>query len=52
MAAVKQAMDSGTHSPDALRKTVKLPKYENWRSYDEWLPMNIERIWAYYHMGW
>lgn len=52
MAAVKQAMDSGTHSPDKLRKTVKLPKYEHWRSYDEWLPMNIERIWAYYHMGW
>lgn len=52
MSAVKKAMDSGTHSPDALRKTVKLPKYENWRSYNEWLPMNIERIWAYYHMGW
>jgi glyoxylase-like metal-dependent hydrolase (beta-lactamase superfamily II) len=52
MAAVKKAMDSGTHSPDALRKTVKLPKYENWQYYKEWLPMNIERIWAYYHMGW
>lgn len=52
MAAVKKAMDSGTHSPDALRKSVKLPKYENWRYYNEWLPMNIERIWAYYHMGW
>ena len=52
MTAVKKAMDSGTHSPDALRKTVKLPKYENWQYYKEWLPMNIERIWAYYHMGW
>ena len=52
MAAVKEEMDSGVHSPDVLRETVKLPKYENWRSYDEWLPMNIERIWAYYHMGW
>lgn len=52
MGAVKQAMDSGTHSPDALRKSVKLPKYENWQYYNEWLPMNIERIWAYYHMGW
>lgn len=52
MAAVKEAMESGTHSPDALRKTVKLPKYENWRYYSEWLPMNVERIWAYYHMGW
>lgn len=52
MVAVKTAMDSGTHSPDKLRKSVRLPKYENWRSYNEWLPMNIERIWAYYHMGW
>ena len=52
MAAVKSAMDAGTHSPDKLRQTVKLPKYENWRSYDAWLPMNIERIWAFYHMGW
>ena len=52
MAAVKTAMGAGTHSPDALRKTVKLPKYQDWRYYDEWLPMNVERIWAYYHMGW
>ena len=52
MAAVKQAMDAGTHSPDALRETVKLPKYAHWRAYNEWLPMNIERIWAFYHMGW
>ena len=52
MTAVKEAMDSGTHNPDVLRTSVKLPKYENWQYYDEWLPMNIERIWAYYHMGW
>lgn len=52
MAAVKAEMDAGTHSPDALQKTVKLPKYAHWREYDTWLPMNIERIWAYYHMGW
>lgn len=52
MMAVKKAMDTGSHSPDVLRKTVKLPKYSNWQYYKEWLPMNIERIWAYYHMGW
>lgn len=52
MAAVKAEMDAGTHSPDKLQQIVKLPKYENWRSYDEWLPMNVERIWAFYHMGW
>lgn len=52
MVAVKTAMDSGTHSPDALRESVKLPKYQGWQYYEQWLPMNIERIWAYYHMGW
>jgi glyoxylase-like metal-dependent hydrolase (beta-lactamase superfamily II) len=52
MVAVKAAMDAGTHSPDELQQTVKLPKYEDWRAYDAWLPMNIERIWAFYHMGW
>lgn len=52
MVAVKTAMDQGTHSPDKLQKTVKLPKYEHWQYYEAWLPMNIERIWAFYHMGW
>ncbi len=52
MAAVKAEFDKGTHNPDKLRQIVKLPKYKDWRSYDEWLPMNIERIWAYYHMAW
>ena len=50
--AVKEAMDAGSHNPDVLRKTVKLPKYKDWQYYNEWLPMNIERIWAYHHMGW
>jgi len=52
MAAVKKAMDSGVHNPDVLQKSVKLPKYKDWRYYEKWLPMNIERIWAFYHMGW
>lgn len=52
MSAVKTAMDSGIHNPDELKKNVKLPKYENWQYYNEWLPMNVERIWAFYHMGW
>lgn len=52
MAEVKSEMDAGTHSPDKLKQTVTLPKYENWRAYDDWFAMNVERIWAYYHMGW
>lgn len=52
IAAVKVEWDKGVHSPDKLRQTVKLHKYKEWRAYDAWLPMNIERIWAYYHMAW
>lgn len=52
MAEVKSEMDAGTHSPDKLKQIVTLPKYEDWRSYDDWFSMNVERIWAYYHMGW
>jgi len=51
IAAVKVEWDKGIHSPDKLRKIIKLPKYKEWRSYDAWLPMNVERIWAYLHMG-
>ena len=35
MAAVKGAKDTGTHSPDALRQAVKLPKYKDWRYYEK-----------------
>ncbi len=52
LTAVRAELEAGTHSPDALRETVKLPKYAHWRAYADWLPMNIERIWAFYHMGW
>ena len=52
IAAVKAEWDKGTHNPDKLRKLVKLPKYKHWRSYEQWLPMNVERIWSYLHMGW
>jgi glyoxylase-like metal-dependent hydrolase (beta-lactamase superfamily II) len=52
IAAVKVEWDKGVHSPDKLRQIVKLPKYKEWRSYDAWLPMNVERIWAYFHMAW
>ncbi|MCG7927768.1 MAG: MBL fold metallo-hydrolase [Candidatus Thiodiazotropha taylori] len=52
MAAVQKEIAAGTGSPDKLRKIIKLPKYQHWRSYDQWLPMNVERIWAFYHMGW
>ncbi len=31
--------------------TVKLPKYEHWAMYNEWLPLNIWRVMLDMHMG-
>lgn len=39
------------HNPDKIRKMVRLPKYEKWAGYNQWLEMNVERINLMYHMG-
>ncbi len=31
--------------------TVKLPKYEHWAMYNEWLPLNVWRVMLDMHMG-
>ena len=34
-----------------IPQDVKLPKYENWAMYDEWLPLNVWRVMLDMHMG-
>jgi len=34
-----------------IPSTVKLPKYEHWAMYNEWLPLNIWRVMLDMHMG-
>jgi hypothetical protein len=51
MAAVQTAMKE-THDPEKLKQTVKLPKYQDWANYEIALPLNIERVWAHYELGW
>ncbi len=34
-----------------LAQNVKLPKYENWAMYKQWLPMNVLRVALDMHMG-
>ena len=41
-AAVKQAVSENKSYVDA-EKDIKLPKYESWPNYNNFLPMNIER---------
>jgi len=50
MAAVKAAR-AKTLNLAKVKAMVKLPKYEKWAFYKQWLPMNVERIFLYYHMG-
>ena len=50
MSAVRAARKS-ERNPDKIRKIVRLPKYEKWGGYKQWIEMNVERINFYYHMG-
>jgi glyoxylase-like metal-dependent hydrolase (beta-lactamase superfamily II) len=47
---VKKAADEGK-CYDAAMKEVKLPKYESWTNYANWLPGNVERYCLLYRSG-
>ena len=49
-AAVKQAAEDHRCLAQAMRE-IKLPKYEKWANYDEYLPMNIERFCDFFSLG-
>jgi len=49
--AVRVAAAQGK-CPDAAMKEVKLPKYEAWPRYKDYLPMNVERMCFYWRNGW
>jgi glyoxylase-like metal-dependent hydrolase (beta-lactamase superfamily II) len=48
--AAKHAADAGK-CPDAAMKEIKLDKYKDWLSYNEYLPGNIERYCYYWSRG-
>jgi glyoxylase-like metal-dependent hydrolase (beta-lactamase superfamily II) len=48
--AVKQAADQGKCWDQAIQE-VKLPKYEKWGNYNQFLPGNIERFCDYWGRG-
>lgn len=52
MTAVGEAWQAGMRDPAELARQVKLPRYEGRSGYDEWLPLSVERAWAFYHIGW
>jgi glyoxylase-like metal-dependent hydrolase (beta-lactamase superfamily II) len=49
--AVKVAAAQGKCADQAM-KEVKLPKYEQWGRYNEFLPGNVERLCFYWRNGW
>ena len=51
IAAVKEAMQT-TSDVGKIQSMVKLPKYENWYGYKDWLAMNVERVFRQFQMGW
>lgn len=50
MAAVREVRKT-ERNPDKVRKLVRLPKYESWGGYNQWIEMNVERVNLFYHMG-
>ena len=48
--AVKQAATQGKCWDQAM-KEIKLPKYEKWGAYDQYLPGNVERFCSYWGRG-
>ncbi|HET9491472.1 MAG TPA: hypothetical protein VFR64_17165 [Methylomirabilota bacterium] len=49
--AVRVASAEGKRLDRAM-KEVKLPKYESSGRYNEFLPMNVERLCLYWRNGW
>jgi len=49
--AVREAAAQGKCFDQAM-KEVRLPKYEQWGRYAEFLPMNVERLCLYWRNGW
>jgi glyoxylase-like metal-dependent hydrolase (beta-lactamase superfamily II) len=49
-AEVKKAADAGK-CIDTAQKEIKLPKYEKWGNYEQYLPMNIERYCYWWSQG-
>ena len=48
--AVKKAAAEGKCFDNAM-KEVKLPKYEKWGNYEQFLPGNVERFCEYWGRG-
>ncbi len=49
-AAIMAEFQKGTPFGE-IPSTVKLPKYEQWAMYKEWLPLNVWRVMLDMHMG-
>ncbi|MGQ0810176.1 MAG: MBL fold metallo-hydrolase [Nitrospiraceae bacterium] len=45
-AAVQEQVQKGA-SVEEVKKTVQLPKYEQWQRYAEWFPENVEGMYRY-----
>lgn len=45
-AAVQEQIQNGSSEEEA-KKTVQLPKYEQWQRYTEWFPENVEGMYRY-----
>ena len=45
-ATVRDAIANGDTEDDAV-ENIRMPEYEEWRSYEEWFPMNVRGVYRY-----
>lgn len=51
MTSVKARLDAGT-SAFEIMEAHELPQYKNWRNYDRWFKLHVERVVWHYVIGW
>ena len=45
-AATRDAIANGVTEDEAV-ETIRMPEYKEWRSYEEWFPMNVRGVYRY-----
>ena len=45
-ASMRDAIADGINEDEAVKNT-RMPEYKDWRSYDEWFPMNVRAVYRY-----
>ncbi len=43
---IRDAIANGVTEDEAV-ENIRMPEYKDWRSYEEWFPMNVRAVYRY-----